>query len=985
MEVIAVVVTRDRLDLLKGSLSCLMSQSVPLKKIVVIDNASSDGTTEFLKENTIDIIDCIFSETNEGGAGGFYRGIKRAYEIGCDAVWIMDDDTYPTQTALEELISDYRYLQSAGAKVGFITSNALFKDGKPCLMNVSNPEFVWNEHIKHGLVRVKHSSFVSMMIPTYVVADLGLPVKEFFIWGDDGEYSTRIAAKYEGYMSGNSTVYHMMKENVGVDIFTIPKDRINRFYYFYRNWMFTSMSRGKEEEKNFVKGAEHLIKMIKKSNTPYKKEKIETIRKGIADGRKFHAKIEKVHPLPEKESEEKEHQNHQSENKYIKIIGKRVIQKWPNTDYGYVQFQFNRYKRISDKDRSDFKFLRDGLNHSKIYDGENRSSAFKSLMNEMDIKPIIHGTFVTSIDYYKNWCILFRQMDNAPVDYDLVINCGIKELYLNSEDGFSKENDCVLDGICDYITRLKEVISKTNNPNKETIVKNLDNMLHSKATTIEDALQRIIIITQILWQTGHYLVGMGRLDYILDEIIKSDARDDETITQILDDFIKTMHEYYWYKSSALMGDTGQIIILGGSSPTGDYFENRLTYLFIDSIKRCKLPDPKILLRISSKTPRNLINSAVECIGTGIGSPLLANDDVIIPRLIKFGYDAVDAYNYTTSACWEPIPGNSFEQNNIAHINFVEPFKLVSEKEVLSEISTFEEYLHLYENHLYGHSEFIFNSLNGIVWEFDPVVSAFLKPCRDRKTDVSIGGEKYNNYGVLTNGLSNAVNSLLTMKKLVFVDKKYTLREFDQQLIENYPDDILYNEAINNSDYFGHDDNEIIHLTNELLYVVSDAASHYKNKFGGTVKIGTSSPSYISLGSITRASFDGRKEGDPFGVHISAKGNTPYTELFNFASKISIYDNTFNGNVVDVVVTPNLINDNKETFIDLIKSALDMGFFETQFNVLSADVLKDAYEHPDNYPDLIVRVWGFSAYFIDLPEDYQLLLIQRAEECESCSY
>lgn len=253
MEVIAVVVTRNRLELLKEALLRLKAQSVVLKKIVVIDNASDDGTVEFLKSNITLDLDCIFNSTNEGGAGGFYKGIQRAYEIGCDAVWIMDDDTHPTETALEELISDYRYLKSKGAKIGFITSNALFKDNKPCLMNISNPERVWNEHISHGLVRVTHCSFVSMMIPTQVIADLGLPVKEFFIWGDDGEYSTRIAAKYEGYMSGNSTVYHMMKENVGVDIFTTPPDRINRFYYFYRNWMFTSRHRGKNVEKQFVK------------------------------------------------------------------------------------------------------------------------------------------------------------------------------------------------------------------------------------------------------------------------------------------------------------------------------------------------------------------------------------------------------------------------------------------------------------------------------------------------------------------------------------------------------------------------------------------------------------------------------------------------------------------------------------------------------------------------------------------------------------
>lgn len=982
MEVIAVVVTCNRINLLKGVLRNLLSQTFSLKQIVIVDNASTDGTVDYLKALNYDVIDCIFNEINEGGAGGFYRGIKKAYENGCDAVWIMDDDTFPTETALAELIDDYRYLQHSGSKVGFITSNAVWKDGKPCLMNISNPEFIWNEHISHSLVRVKHSSFVAMMVPTSVIADVGLPVKEFFIWGDDGEYSTRIAAKYEGYMSGKSVVYHMMSENVGVNIFNTPENRINRFYYFYRNWMFTNRIRGKGPARQFIKDTNNLIRSIKKSNTPHKREKIATIRKGLRDGKKFDAHIEKVNSPSNNIGNDAPEVFSKHKNELMHSVISRAVTKWPNTDYGYIQFQYNRYKRMPESSRSDLNFLFKGLGHSKICNGENRSKSFLNLMRCVEINPIFHGPFVTSIDYYKNWCILFRQMDNAPVDYDLVLENGLMNLYLNEDNGFSRENDCVLDAIIEYVNKLRDAVLKEKVSSSEGIASNLNNFIYKKAESLEDGLQRIILVTQILWQTGHYLIGLGRLDKLLDEIISSDPRNDDEILPILKDFITTMHEYYWYKSSALMGDTGQIIILGGLESDGTYFANRLTYLFIDAVQDCNLPDPKILLRVSIKMPDDLIIKAVHCISTGIGSPLLANDDVIVEKLVKFGYDESDAFDYKTSACWEPIPGNCFEQNNIAHVNFVEPFKLVSDKEILSDISSFKDYLRLYKNHLFGHTEYICNSLNDIIWEFDPVVSAFLKPCRERRMDVSVGGEKYNNYGILTNGLSNAVNSLLTLKKLVFDEGLISLREFDHQLIENYTDGNLHDIAVANSDYFGHDDDAVVCLVNELLNVVSDAASKYHNKFGGTVKIGTSSPSYITIGKSTRASFDGRLEGDPFGVHISGKGTTPFTEIFNFASKINYGGNKFNGNVVDIVTSPNFIRDNESVFINLIKLSINNGFFETQFNVLSSDLLKNALENPDNYPDLIVRVWGFSAYFVDLPKEYQLLLIKRAEENES---
>ncbi len=987
MDVIAVVVTRNRLELLKGTIAHLISQTVELSKIVIVDNASTDGTTDYLKEEVTEpVFDIIYSETNEGGAGGFYRGIKRAYELGCDAVWIMDDDTYPTETALEELIKDYRYLQGAGSKVGFITSNALFKDGKPCLMNVSNPVYLWNEHIKHGLVRVGHCSFVSMFIPTNVIADLGLPVKEFFIWGDDGEYSTRIAEKYEGYMSGNSTVYHMMSENVGVNIFTTPKDRINRFYYFYRNWMFTNSHRGPEARKQFEKDTEELIKKIKQSDTPYKKEKIETIRRGLRDGKTFDAHIEKVHESTREDDELVKSDEESKKDTGITIpkIMERVAQKWPNTDYGYIQFQYQRYKRLPDYERSDYNFLKKGLSHSKIYCEENRSKSFRKLMNEVSIEPVYKGCFVTSIDYYKNWCILFRQMDNAAVDYRMLIDNGLKNLFLNEDNGFAIENDCVLQGIIEYLERLKAKVEKSDNPSKKLIARNLDSFINQNAESLEDALQRIVIISQMLWQTGHYLVGLGRVDCLVDEFIKSDKRSDEEITSILENFIAILHEYYWYKSSALLGDTGQIIILGGLEEDGSYFSNRVTYLMIEALNNLQLPDPKVLLRVSENTPKDLFDLAIKTIATGVGSPLLSNDDVVIKSLIDFGYESEDAHNYVTSACWEPIPGNSFEQNNIAHINFVEPFKLVSEKEVLTEIKTYEEYLHLFENHLYGHAEFICNSLDGIVWEFDPLVSALMENCRNTRTDVSIGGCKYNNYGILTNGLSNAVNSLLTLKKIVFEEKRISLLEFDHQLIENYTDNQLYEVVKSTDEFFGHDEEDVIHLTNELMYVVSDAASKYRNKFGGTAKIGTSSPSYITLGETTRASFDGRLDGEAFGTHISTKGSVPYTELFNFASKINYGRNMFNGNVVDLVVSPDFMLNNLDKFVLLMKGALKAGIFETQINVIDSKQLKLAKEHPEQYQNLIVRVWGFSAYFVQLPEDYQDLLIQRAEQNESYS-
>ena len=133
-----------------------------------------------------------------------------------------------------------------------------------------------------------------------------------------------------------------------------------------------------------------------------------------------------------------------------------------------------------------------------------------------------------------------------------------------------------------------------------------------------------------------------------------------------------------------------------------------------------------------------------------------------------------------------------------------------------------------------------------------------------------------------------------------------------------------------------------------------------------------------------ASFDGRKYGEPFEVHISSDSSNAYTELVNFASKLDYNNNRFNGNVVDFFVSPNFIEDNFTKFVEFIMMSIKVGFFEMQMNVVSSRVLIEARKKPEKFPNLIVRVWGFSAYFKDLPDDYKDYLIERAIKSENHS-
>ena len=595
------------------------------------------------------------------------------------------------------------------------------------------------------------------------------------------------------------------------------------------------------------------------------------------------------------------------------------------------------------------------------------------------------------MDEFKNLSEDGHIIDNISVDYSRILNNSIndyKHIYSakNAFSEYNKSQIAMLEGIELLIYKITKEIRSSRRADREECIGFFENMLDKKAEHFEEGLQRILFFNQLLWQTGHGLNGLGRLDKILNDLYYADLENDyltkEDAFDLIKDFLNSLHSYYWYKSAALMGDTGQVIILGGNETDGTYFSNDLTYLFIRAINELQLPDPKALLRVSKETPRDLIELSLKTMNTGCGSPLLSNDDVVIPRMIEFGYDIEDAHNYVVSACWEPSAvGKGLEQNNINFISFLKPLNAIFDNEsdeTIDSIKDFEGLFDIYKKYLKEEANDLIDFLDAIEWNEDPLLSMFIDNCNEKETDISQGGAKYSHYGITTVSLANTVNSLCNIKQLVFEDKKYALSELNKIRKNNFKDnDSLIEVLKSNPKHFGCDDDEIISLSNEIISYLDDCFKDYRNKFGGKIKFGLSAPSYISAGSEISASFDGRKDGEPFSTHISSDSNEDYTELMQFASKLDYSGCKFNGNVVDLMASPNFIVDNFEKFTDFLKISADLGYFQMQMNVVDSKTLIEAKENPNLHPNLIVRVWGFSAYFNDLPIDYKDLLIERA--------
>lgn len=575
--------------------------------------------------------------------------------------------------------------------------------------------------------------------------------------------------------------------------------------------------------------------------------------------------------------------------------------------------------------------------------------------------------------------------DNMSVDYSIILSNSINNLikkYECKNNSIGQEYCKLLKGINLYLDRIInkiEIELKYSKKNEFYLCKSLEifrNMKDKKAETVEDVFQRIIFWSSIFWQSQHRLMGLGRMDKLLNNIEFKGSN--EELKSLIKDFYITMHKYYLFKSNNLIGDTGQIIILGGLENNNSYFCNKYTYAFIEALKEQPLPDPKILLRVAKSMPDDLLELALKCIATGVGSPLLSNDEIVVESLKELTEDENDAFNYVTSACWEPlIYGKSMDKNNLSCINYAQPIIDMYKDKEFFKCTRFEEVLNLYLKYLNIQLDDIKNHLDKIKWEKDPLVSMFFSSCIDNDKDISEGGGAYNNYGILSVGLANAIDSLCIIRDLLSLGIEYQLED----LISNKNIANKEIEKIKRNKYFAKDDDNIVKLVKEILDFTNLNLKNYCNKFGGKIKWGLSSPGYIDIGKITEATFDGRDEGEPLSVHISSIDSIPYTEIINFSSKIYYKGIRSNGNVVDLFISPNWINNNFEKFFLFIKTSINVGFFQMQMNVVSSKQLIEAQLNPLKYPNLIVRVWGFSALFNDLPKEYQDLLIKRAKICE----
>ena len=290
--VAAVVVTYNRLALLKQCVQALRLQTVPCD-ILIVDNASTDGTAQWLSAQPG--ISFRNTGSNLGGAGGFNRGMRWAVEDGYDYVWVMDDDTLPKPDALEKLLQADDVLKG---NYGWLSSVTLWTDGNECKMNrqkLKKSYYDYSPLLRYGLVQAEQATFVSLFLPREAVLQAGLPITEFFIWGDDIEFTRRIALRGQRpcFLAGQSQVIHATKNNEGSNIALDAPERIGRYFYAFRNEAYLYRQEGiKGRLYCFAKRGRDFLRILKQGNP--KLPRLGVLVKGILAGFLFAPHIEEV-------------------------------------------------------------------------------------------------------------------------------------------------------------------------------------------------------------------------------------------------------------------------------------------------------------------------------------------------------------------------------------------------------------------------------------------------------------------------------------------------------------------------------------------------------------------------------------------------------------------------------------------------------------------------------------------------------------------
>jgi formate C-acetyltransferase len=507
------------------------------------------------------------------------------------------------------------------------------------------------------------------------------------------------------------------------------------------------------------------------------------------------------------------------------------------------------------------------------------------------------------------------------------------------------------------------------------------------ATTFHEALQFFRILHFTLWLEGEYHNTIGRFDLHVMPWLQRDldsGRLDETAARdLLLEFFLSFNKDSNLYPGVQQGDNGQSMVLGGCDRAGRPVFNRLTELCLETSQTLKLIDPKINLRVNRDTPRSVYRLGTELTRAGLGFPQYSNDDVVIPGLIALGYEPADAADYSIAACWEfIIPGRGLDVANIAAVNFPELIDRAVRAH-LEQAGSFAAFWAALTHLLRREMAALVAGCAGLWFVPAPFLSLLSAGAVERRQDISLGA-RYNNWGLHGTGIATAVDALVNIRKLVFEEQALEPHALIAALDDDFADTpYLLHRLRYESPKFGDGTPEPEEMAVRLLDAFADAVADLRNERGGRIRPGTGTAMYYlwhaqSLG----ATADGRRRGEPFAANYTPSLFARLPGPVSIIRSLTRPDlsKVINGGPLTLEFHDTVFRtaENLDKVAALVQWFIELGGHQLQLNAVNRETLLDAQRDPAAHPQLIVRVWGWSAYFCELDAAYQEHVLRRAE-------
>ena len=528
-----------------------------------------------------------------------------------------------------------------------------------------------------------------------------------------------------------------------------------------------------------------------------------------------------------------------------------------------------------------------------------------------------------------------------------------------------------------------------------------------------EALQSFFFI-HVIRYIEYSTLGIGvRFDKIFGPYYEKDLQDKKNTKgealELLQLLWVKFHELGLVYSPMLSGIYGgveslQALTLGGVDENGKDITNEMTYLVLETAETMRTLEPSIALRYHDGTPDRLLSKASEVIHTGIGYPSFFNDKSMIPTLQKWGVPAADARDYAVTGCvYIEIPGKNIARR--AHGGLILPKCLwwafhrgknpkTGEQwgAPTPDPATFksaEDLMNAYLEQVrffYGKQNKIENTCRSLYEKYlpRPFYSAVLDGCIEKGKDSRQWAypSMVHDFVVII-GPTNVVDSIAAVKKVVFADQKVSMGELIKAMDNNWVGFEEIRQRMLRAPKFGNDDDFVDEIAAQVHHKTSEVLAEFTDRFGYPCR-GDGSGVSATYGCAfdTPATPDGRKDGDPFAdATLSPSQGRDFkgpTAVLKSASKIDT-TKSYNHLLNQKFLPSALEGDMKNIFVNYLRSWGDLEISHIQFNIVDKATLLDAQKHPENHPDLIVRVAGYSAYFVDLSKGLQDSIIARTEQ------